>query len=147
MIATLVASALLQAMSQEQMIVEGEEIGRIAVAAGICLEFGYPVDDAGGEALADDFGDRAVRGGWAEPVVVSAVEAGSSLAMAELREPDLSPTMTDAELTAAATSFFDQIKAICRGLHAMAPSLLPNPEAGDRNVDARLAIMLRSLAE
>ena len=147
MIAALVAAVLLQAMSQEQMILEGEKIGRAAAALGFCAGFGYTIDQEAAEHWGEDFGERAIMAGWSEAVVIEAIQSGTAAEMADINPPAVDPGLTDAEFVAEVTTFVEHMKARCRSLQVETPDLIRDIEAGDRSADEMLATIVRARSE
>ena len=146
MIALAFGLALLtQQMNQEDLISEGEQIGRAATAMGTCQAVGYPVDELAGARWADAYMTRAAESGWAVEVADNAVDAGSAAEALRLAVPQYDPSLTPSQLHGLATDFITKVKARCRRLSAEVPGMIRDVDQGDRNADAQLAIMLRGL--
>ena len=140
-----VAVALLaQQMTQEDMISEGEQIGRAATAMGLCSGLGYSVDKDGGIAWARDFGDRAAGAGWDAALAERAIASGSVAEEARMAPPS-DAGLNAEQLRNAAATYIAKVKARCHRLHDEHGGLISNLDQGDRNADAQLAIMLRGL--
>jgi hypothetical protein len=142
------AIALLgQDMTQAEMIAEGAQIGRAAAAIGVCGELGYTVYQDTGRRWADDFEERGVMSGWSIGVLSSAIEAGTADEVAEMDLTMPTHSGDDDAFIAAATAVYDRLKARCRRLGVERAGLISGLDAGDRNADAKLAIMLAPLRQ
>ena len=146
MIVAAIALALLaQQMTQEDMISEGEQIGRAATAMGTCKAIGYSVDELAGARWAEAYMTRAAESGWTVEVADNAVDAGSAAEALRLAVPQYDRSLTPSQLRGLATDFITKVKARCRRLSAEVPGMIRDVDQGDRNADAQLAIMLRGL--
>jgi hypothetical protein len=148
MIALILAGALLaQDYTQDEVIEEGERIGRAAAAMGMCKSFGYRVYEQTGAHWAQTFGEDAEASGWSASVVQSAIQAGTASELAEAALQDIPDAATDAEFVAQATAVVERVKARCRRLAQEHSGLISHLDEGDRNADAQLAIMVRPLSQ
>jgi hypothetical protein len=136
-----------QDMTQAEMIDEGAQIGRAAAVVGVCGELGYTVYQETGERWAEDYTERGLASGWSEGVLGSAIEAGSAAEIAEMNFTMPAHNGDAAVFNAAVTAVFDRLKARCRRLGAEHAGLISGLDAGDRNADAKLAIMLAPLRQ
>lgn len=142
MIAALAAVAFLQTMTQAELLAEANDLGRSAAIMGACSSLGYTIYQDEGIGWAESFSARAQRSGWSQEVVDAAVEAGVDDA-----EQDMNLTLppergSNEDLIVQATAWIEAMKAKCHGLHRDHAGLIGDLANGDRNADARLAIML-----
>ena len=134
-----------QNMSQADLIYQGERIGRMSAAAGACAAIGYEVDPSVGERLVDGYGRAALASGWSEDVAVAAINSGASRERLESESFEPPAGASGPELRRFATAAFARSKERCHDLEWRYPGVIVDLERGDRNVDARLAIMLQPL--
>ena len=147
MISAVIALLLIgQAMSQAEMIEEGDDIGRSAFAMGVCDSMGYTVHDDAAGRWGDDFFERGASAGWSTETLRSAFDAGG-----RNEEADIDLTVPDrgvdnSAFVAGVTAQVEKVKARCHRLAREHSGLISRLDEGDRNADAQLAIMLGSLA-
>jgi hypothetical protein len=141
----LAAALAAQDMTRDDLIAEGEAVGRSSVAMGLCGRLGYTVYQSTGEGWAADFGERAIASGWSEDVALAAIRMGAQAETAELNFDAPEHRGDDAAFRAEVGALFGQMKARCHRLAAEHAGLISNLERGDRNADAEMAILLSPL--
>lgn len=145
MIAALIIAVVIQSMTRAEMLAEADDLGRSAAVMGACSSLGYTTYPEEGLAWAEEFSARAEQSGWGNVVVRAAVDAGVDAEELELNLALPPNTATDDELVSKATAWVDAMKAKCHRLHSDHAGLIGDLPTGDRNADARLAVMLAPL--
>lgn len=135
----------LQSMPQSDLIFRGENVGRFSAAAGACEAIGYEIDEDVGVGLIEQFRKAALAAGWTEETAAAAVSAGAALHQSEMELAEPPEGASDADLRRYAVTMFARFKEQCHDLERRYPGVIVDLERGDRNADARLAIMLRPL--
>jgi len=134
-----------QDMTQADLVMEGEAIGRSIFAMGVCKAVGYTTHDDAAMAWGEDFGVRATAAGFTEAIAQSAIEQGVQSEQAETDLPRPGSEVSTAEFRARITGAIEGVKSRCRRLSVEHSALIGNLDQGERNADAQLAIMMRPL--
>lgn len=149
MIALALALAIQQpvVMTQDAFVDRGIALGRMAASAGACESAGYEVDRELGVDLAETYAAEAKEAGWPESLAAEAIRTGSDMGAQDLQVRMEVADADDPLLEDKARAAFGWLKAHCHSAAQAYPGLIPDVESGDRNLDARVAIILRPLHE
>ena len=128
MISAVIALLLIgQAMSQAEMIEEGDDIGRSAFAMGVCDSMGYTVHDDAAGRWGDDFFERGASAGWSTETLRSAFDAGG-----RNEEADIDLTVPDrgvdnSAFVASVNSYIESLRDFWLSQSDLEMSLIGRP--------------------